>query len=95
VTWPNGKKKPKTRHATDLTCVGAWYGAFFAARQWGWSCPRDLPRANPRNGAGSFPIACLRVQWANCKPHDIVAKPIEANDIEPSRVEPPTSSEKE
>jgi uncharacterized membrane protein len=29
VTWPNGKKKPKTRHATDLTCAGAWYGAFW------------------------------------------------------------------
>ena len=29
VTWPSGKKKPKTRHATDLTCAGAWYGAFW------------------------------------------------------------------
>jgi uncharacterized membrane protein len=29
VTWPNGKRKPKTRHATDLTCAGAWYGAFW------------------------------------------------------------------
>src|SRR5262245_52352882 len=29
VTWPNGNKKPKTRHATDLTCAGAWYGAFW------------------------------------------------------------------
>src|SRR6516162_4974682 len=29
VTWPTGKKKPKTRHLTDLTCEGAWYGAFW------------------------------------------------------------------
>src|SRR5215471_2404662 len=29
VTWPQGKKKPKTRHLTDLTCAGAWYGAFW------------------------------------------------------------------
>jgi uncharacterized membrane protein len=29
VTWPKGKKKPKTRHAGDLTCAGAWYGAFW------------------------------------------------------------------
>ena len=29
VTWPKGKKKPKTRHLTDMTCEGAWYGAFW------------------------------------------------------------------
>jgi uncharacterized membrane protein len=29
VTWPKGKKKPKTRHLTDLTREGAWYGAFW------------------------------------------------------------------
>ena len=29
VTWPVGKKKPKVRHAGDLTCSGAWYGAFW------------------------------------------------------------------
>jgi uncharacterized membrane protein len=29
VTWPMGKKKPKTRHLSDLTCEGAWYGAFW------------------------------------------------------------------
>jgi uncharacterized membrane protein len=29
VTWPNGKKKPKTRHAGDLTCAGACDGAFW------------------------------------------------------------------
>jgi uncharacterized membrane protein len=29
VSWPNGKKKPKTRHLSDLTCEGAWYGAFW------------------------------------------------------------------
>jgi uncharacterized membrane protein len=29
VTWPKGKKKPKTRHGGDLTCAGAWYGAFW------------------------------------------------------------------
>ena len=29
VTWPRGKKKPKTRHLTNLTCEGAWYGAFW------------------------------------------------------------------
>jgi hypothetical protein len=27
VTWPKGKKKPKTRHGADA-CAGAWYGAF-------------------------------------------------------------------
>jgi uncharacterized membrane protein len=29
VTWPMGKKKPKTRHAGDLTCAGACDGAFW------------------------------------------------------------------
>ena len=29
VTWPKGKKKPKTRHGGDVTCAGAWYGAFW------------------------------------------------------------------
>ena len=29
VTWPKGKKKPKTRHLGDLTCAGAWDGAFW------------------------------------------------------------------
>jgi len=29
VTWPTGKKKPKTRQLGDLTCAGAWYGAFW------------------------------------------------------------------
>jgi uncharacterized membrane protein len=29
VTWPQGKKKPKTRHLGDLTSTGAWYGAFW------------------------------------------------------------------
>jgi uncharacterized membrane protein len=29
VTWPQGKKKPKTRHAGDLTCAGACDGAFW------------------------------------------------------------------
>jgi uncharacterized membrane protein len=29
VTWPKGKKKPKTRHLGDQTCVGAWDGAFW------------------------------------------------------------------
>jgi len=29
VTWPKGKKKPKTHHAGDLTCVGACDGAFW------------------------------------------------------------------
>jgi len=29
VTWPSGKKKPKTRHLGDLTCAGAWDGAFW------------------------------------------------------------------
>src|SRR6516164_6328430 len=29
VTWPIGKKKPKTRHAGDMTCAGACDGAFW------------------------------------------------------------------
>jgi uncharacterized membrane protein len=29
VTWPKGKKKPKTRYLGDLTSEGAWYGAFW------------------------------------------------------------------
>jgi uncharacterized membrane protein len=29
VTWPQGKKKPKTRHLGDQTAAGAWFGAFW------------------------------------------------------------------
>jgi uncharacterized membrane protein len=29
VTWPNGKKKPTTHHLGDMTCAGAWDGAFW------------------------------------------------------------------
>jgi uncharacterized membrane protein len=29
VTWPQGKKKPKTRHLGDLTAAGACDGAFW------------------------------------------------------------------
>src|SRR5262249_10193256 len=29
VTWPSDKTKPKTRHLGDLTCAGAWDGAFW------------------------------------------------------------------
>ena len=29
VTWPQGKRKPKTRHLGDQTAAGAWYGAFW------------------------------------------------------------------
>src|SRR5262249_7768837 len=29
VSWPQGQKKPKTRHMGDLTCAGAWDGAFW------------------------------------------------------------------
>jgi uncharacterized membrane protein len=29
VAWPQGKKKPKTRHLGDLTSAGAWDGAFW------------------------------------------------------------------
>ncbi len=28
VTWPEGKKKPKTHHGQGA-CGGAWYGAFW------------------------------------------------------------------
>jgi uncharacterized membrane protein len=28
VTWPRGKKNPKTRHAWEA-CTGAWYGTFW------------------------------------------------------------------
>jgi uncharacterized membrane protein len=35
VTWPKGKKRPKTRHGGDLTCAGAWYGAFWGML-FGW-----------------------------------------------------------
>jgi uncharacterized membrane protein len=29
VSWPKGTKKPHTHHAGDLTCAGAWDGAFW------------------------------------------------------------------
>jgi uncharacterized membrane protein len=29
VSWPEGAKKPKTRQLVDLTCAGAWDGAFW------------------------------------------------------------------
>ena len=29
VTWPMGKKKPKTKHLADLTGAGALSGAFW------------------------------------------------------------------
>src|SRR5262245_29659309 len=29
VTWPEGKKKPKTRRLRDRTWAGAWDGAFW------------------------------------------------------------------
>jgi uncharacterized membrane protein len=29
VTWPAGSKKPTTHHLGDLTCAGAWDGAFW------------------------------------------------------------------
>jgi uncharacterized membrane protein len=35
VTWLKGAKKPKTRHAGDLTCTGAWDGAFWGLL-FGW-----------------------------------------------------------
>jgi uncharacterized membrane protein len=35
VTWPEGKSKPKTRHVGDLTCAGAWDGAFWGML-FGW-----------------------------------------------------------
>lgn len=34
MTWPTGKKKPKTRHGGDA-CAGAWYGAFWGML-FGW-----------------------------------------------------------
>jgi uncharacterized membrane protein len=34
VTWPKGKKKPKTRHG-ESACEGAWYGAFWGML-FGW-----------------------------------------------------------
>jgi len=34
VTWPKGKKKPKTQHGADA-CGGAWYGAFWGML-FGW-----------------------------------------------------------
>jgi uncharacterized membrane protein len=34
VTWPKGKKKPKTRHGMDA-CTGAWDGAFWGLL-FGW-----------------------------------------------------------
>jgi uncharacterized membrane protein len=34
VTWPKGKKKPKTRHGQGA-CGGAWYGAFWGML-FGW-----------------------------------------------------------
>ncbi|HMF18869.1 MAG TPA: DUF1269 domain-containing protein [Gemmataceae bacterium] len=35
VTWPAGKKKPKTRHVGYSTCTGAWDGAFWGLL-FGW-----------------------------------------------------------
>jgi len=35
VTWPKGKRKPKTRHVGDMTCAGAWDGAFWGLL-FGW-----------------------------------------------------------
>jgi uncharacterized membrane protein len=35
VTWPEGKKKPKTRHVGDSACAGAWDGAFWGLL-FGW-----------------------------------------------------------
>jgi uncharacterized membrane protein len=35
VVWPKGQKKPKTRHMGDLTCAGAWDGAFWGML-FGW-----------------------------------------------------------
>jgi uncharacterized membrane protein len=34
VSWPKGKKKPKTRHGADA-CAGAWDGAFWGML-FGW-----------------------------------------------------------
>jgi uncharacterized membrane protein len=35
VTWPKGQKKPKTRHAGESACAGAWDGAFWGLL-FGW-----------------------------------------------------------
>src|SRR5262249_30131766 len=35
VSWPAGKKKPKTRHAGASACAGAWDGAFWGLL-FGW-----------------------------------------------------------
>jgi len=35
VTWPKGKKKPKTRHLSDMTATGALDGAFWGML-FGW-----------------------------------------------------------
>jgi uncharacterized membrane protein len=35
VTWPKGKKKPKTRYAGESACDGAWMGAFWGML-FGW-----------------------------------------------------------
>jgi uncharacterized membrane protein len=35
VTWPTGKKKPKTRHVGYSACTGAWDGAFWGLL-FGW-----------------------------------------------------------
>src|SRR5262249_9808231 len=37
------------------------------ARRWPWPCPRDPPRANLRNPAGSFAVDYLLVRCANRK----------------------------
>ncbi len=55
VTWPEGKKKPKTHHGQGA-CGGAWYGAFwgmligfiffvpFLGAAWGAAMVRSAPR---------------------------------------------------
>src|SRR5262249_43134159 len=35
VTWPKGKKKPKTQHVGASACAGAWDGAFWGLL-FGW-----------------------------------------------------------
>jgi uncharacterized membrane protein len=35
VSWPTGKKKPKTRHVGASACAGAWDGAFWGLL-FGW-----------------------------------------------------------
>jgi uncharacterized membrane protein len=59
VTWPKGKKKPKTRHAGDLACAGAWYGAF-----WGmlFGLLFFMPFLGAAVGAG---IGALSAQFAD------------------------------